>query len=69
MAVKVLRAEKDSPTAAKRLLNEARILARFSHPNVVSIYHAGELGDSFYYVMDYVEGETPRAGVAATRPI
>jgi tetratricopeptide (TPR) repeat protein len=58
VAVKVLRAEEDSPTAAQRLLHEARILARFSHPNVVSIYHAGELGESFYYIMDYVEGET-----------
>jgi tetratricopeptide (TPR) repeat protein/tRNA A-37 threonylcarbamoyl transferase component Bud32 len=58
VAVKVHRPDLTDPTAGKRLLEEARILARLRHPNVVSIYHAGEFGESFYYIMDYVEGET-----------
>jgi serine/threonine-protein kinase len=58
VAVKVHRQDLADPNAAKRLLEEARILARLRHPNVVSIYHAGEIGESFYYIMDYVEGET-----------
>ena len=58
VAVKVHRADLADPSAGKRLLEEARILARLRHPNVVSIYHAGRFGQSFYYIMDYVEGET-----------
>lgn len=58
VALKVLRPEEASATAAQRLLSEARILASFSHPNVVSIHDAGELDESFYYVMDFVDGET-----------
>ncbi|MEE8490539.1 MAG: serine/threonine-protein kinase [Acidimicrobiia bacterium] len=58
VAVKVLRPEAASPIAAKRFLQEARILARLSHPNVVPVHQAGEMGESFYYIMDYVEGET-----------
>ncbi len=37
---------------------EARIAARLHHPNVVSIVDVGTAGDSFYIVMDYVEGCT-----------
>jgi len=61
VAIKVLRPELTGERAAKRLVNEARILARFKHPNLVTVYHAGELGDSYYYIMDFVDGETLRA--------
>ncbi len=58
VAIKVLRPELDTPGAAKRLLREARILARLNHLNIVPVYSAGEAAGCFYYVMDYVEGET-----------
>jgi eukaryotic-like serine/threonine-protein kinase len=41
----------------ERFLREARLAARLSHPNVVSVYDAGEDGRP-YIVMEYVEGET-----------
>lgn len=58
VAVKILRPELATARAAERFLREARILARLSHPNVVPVHSAGEAEGLFYYVMDYVEGET-----------
>jgi len=58
VAIKVHHSDASSESAAQRLLQEARILAQLKHPNVVSIYHAGEIDESFYYIMDFVEGET-----------
>jgi eukaryotic-like serine/threonine-protein kinase len=43
----------------RRFLREARLAARLSHPNVVSIYDAGEEADGRpYIVMEHVEGVT-----------
>jgi eukaryotic-like serine/threonine-protein kinase len=43
----------------RRFLREARLAARLSHPNVVSVYDAGEQADGRpYIVMEYVDGET-----------
>ena len=42
----------------KRFVREARHAARLSHPNVVSVYDAGEEAGRPYIVMECVEGET-----------
>jgi serine/threonine-protein kinase len=43
----------------ERFLREARLAARLSHPNVVSVYDAGEAEDGRpYIVMEYVPGRT-----------
>jgi len=41
----------------RRFVREARLAARLSHPNVVSVFDAGEDGERPYIVMEYVEGE------------
>jgi serine/threonine-protein kinase len=38
--------------------NEARAMARVSHPNVIHVYAFGEHGSVPYFVMEYVEGTT-----------
>jgi tRNA A-37 threonylcarbamoyl transferase component Bud32/tetratricopeptide (TPR) repeat protein len=58
VAIKILRPELATATAAERFLREARLLASLSHPNVVPIHTAGEADGVFYYVMDFIEGET-----------
>jgi eukaryotic-like serine/threonine-protein kinase len=42
----------------RRFVREARLAARLSHPNVVSVYDAGEDDGRPYIVMEHVDGET-----------
>ena len=41
-----------------RFLDEARILARFQHRNIVRVHHFFEAHSTAYIVMEYAEGET-----------
>ena len=69
VAVKLL-AENLAGDAAfrDRFLREARLAARLSHPNVVSVYDAGETEDGRpYIVMEYVPGTT-LAGLGPMAP-
>ncbi|HMU62598.1 MAG TPA: serine/threonine-protein kinase, partial [Gemmatimonadales bacterium] len=45
---------------AERFLAEARMIARLRHPNIVTVYTAGEADDILYFVMDRVPGESLR---------
>jgi predicted ATPase len=47
-------------TGKARLLAEAQATARLNHPNIVSVYDAGEVGDLTYLVMELVEGQSLR---------
>ena len=49
-----------SPDAARRFLMEARATARFSHPNIITIYGVGEHNGQPYVALEYLEGETLR---------
>ncbi|MFV8753651.1 tetratricopeptide repeat protein [Nannocystaceae bacterium ST9] len=68
VAIKVLqrqRREKDR----LRLIREAQVLARLSHPNVVQIYEICESEQTDYLVMELVEGETLAQWLTAPRSI
>lgn len=41
-----------------RLLREARLAAKLSHPNVIRVYDVGEWRNTHYIVMEYVEGHS-----------
>jgi serine/threonine protein kinase/Tfp pilus assembly protein PilF len=47
----------DAP-ARLRFLREARSAASVRHPNVASVFHLGKTGRSYFYAMEFVEGET-----------
>ena len=41
-----------------RLLQEAKAIARLSHPNVVVVHDAGTIDDRVFIAMEFVEGQT-----------
>jgi serine/threonine protein kinase len=45
-------------SARLRFLREARSAARVRHSNVASVLHLGRTGSSYFYAMEFVEGET-----------
>jgi serine/threonine protein kinase/tetratricopeptide (TPR) repeat protein len=42
----------------KRFDREATVLANLNHPNIVSVFDRGCEGETYFIVMEYVEGET-----------
>jgi serine/threonine protein kinase len=56
VAVKLMLAP--DPKRAQALLAEAHALARLSHPNVVSVFDAGEADRAVFIAMEYVPGRT-----------
>jgi serine/threonine protein kinase/tetratricopeptide (TPR) repeat protein len=45
-------------SARLRFLREARAAASVRHPNVASVFHLGRTGESYFYAMEFVDGET-----------
>jgi eukaryotic-like serine/threonine-protein kinase len=58
VAVKVLSDVSLGQEARAHLLAEAKAAARLNHPNIVSVYDAGDDGGSPYIVMELVEGKS-----------
>lgn len=44
--------------AVARFLDEAKLVARMSHPNIVAVHEFGQVDDTPYMMMEYVEGVT-----------
>jgi len=58
-AVKVLpRAVTIQEDAVKRFIQEAHLIEKINHPNVVRHFDVGKDGETHFLVMEYVEGET-----------
>jgi len=59
VALKVLPpALADVAETRERFLREARMAAQLSHPNIVPVYRADEIGGFAFFAMGYVDGET-----------
>jgi serine/threonine protein kinase len=43
-----------------RFKQEAQLVARFDHPNIMRVFDTGEVGGYFYIEMEYIEGQTLR---------
>jgi len=66
VALKVVRADRHAHAGLQsRLAREARAMAQVRHPNVVTVYDAGELDDGVFLAMELVTGETLAAWLAA----
>jgi tRNA A-37 threonylcarbamoyl transferase component Bud32 len=58
VAVKTLATDALGNEARRQLLAEARAAARLNHPNIVSLYDAGESEGEAYIVMELVDGRS-----------
>ncbi|MBI3272970.1 MAG: protein kinase [Planctomycetes bacterium] len=55
------------PSAVQRFLREARAASRLQHPNLVPVFDVGQAGQTWYFAMEYIEGETLDELVKAKR--
>ena len=70
VAIKLLPPDKArQPGLRARFLQEARLAAKLSHPNVIPIHAVDETGGFVYYVMSYVDGETLAQRVRSRGPL
>jgi eukaryotic-like serine/threonine-protein kinase len=58
--VKRLRATKQNESAVGRFLDEAKLVVKLSHGNLVQVFDAGFVDDEIYLAMEYVEGRDLR---------
>ena len=63
VAIKVLsRAQCGDPASVERFVDEARVVNRIGHPNIVDVFAFGAIPDGRHYlVMELLQGETLRA--------
>ncbi|MCX8037201.1 MAG: protein kinase [Candidatus Sumerlaeia bacterium] len=61
VALKMLSASLvDDPEFRNRFCQEAKIIARLSHPNILHVYDILDHGTDFWIVMEYLEGQSLR---------
>ncbi|WP_437274595.1 serine/threonine-protein kinase [Sorangium sp. So ce375] len=60
VALKLIAPGRFDPEGRARLVREAQVMARLSHPNVVPIYEIGEHGRGVFVAMEFVDGRTLR---------
>jgi predicted Ser/Thr protein kinase len=65
VAIKVLRAE-HGDEASKRLLREARAMARLTHANVITVHEVGSASGRDFIAMELVDGTTLAEWLRAT---
>ncbi len=58
-----------SDAGRERFVQEVSFTSELSHPHIVPVYAAGEVGDSPYYVMPYIEGDTLADRIAREGPL
>jgi serine/threonine protein kinase len=62
VALKIINAQFiGNESAGSRFLREARAAASVHHPNVATVHHLGESSGNYFYVMEFVDGETLEA--------
>lgn len=76
VAIKVMHENSDTDKAARHrfdrvFLNEASLVGKLTHPNIIGIYDAGIESEFCYIAMEYVDGQTlePYCEVADLLPL
>ena len=69
LAIKVIASELEDESAKRRFIGETRAAGRLRHPNIVTIFDAGEHEGRPYLAMEYVPGETFRSLIRRGAPL
>jgi serine/threonine protein kinase len=69
VAVKILRPSlTGDPSFLTRFRQEARNVANLAHPNIVTLYDVGQDSNTYYMVMEYIEGQDLKKLIRASAP-
>jgi len=69
VAIKVMRPQLVDRKAVGRFLREIRLTANLHHPNILPLFDSGEVGDTPFYVMPYVDGVSLRDRIREEGPL
>jgi eukaryotic-like serine/threonine-protein kinase len=58
---RILRERANDDQFVQMFIDEARLAAQLQHPSIASVYDIGMLGDSYFFTMEYVHGETVKS--------
>ncbi len=58
VAIKTIHPDRTTQEVRKRFDREIQITAHLQHPHILPLYDSGMAGETLYYVMPYVEGES-----------
>ena len=58
-----------SEVARTRFVQEARAAAKLRHRHVASVFHLGVQSDTYFYAMEFIDGETVEALVKRRGPL
>jgi TonB family protein len=64
---KILPHMTDNADFVGMFIDEAKLAAQLSHPNIIHIYDLGKIGSDYYIAMEYVEGKDLRSLLNAAR--
>ena len=68
VALKLIREDRLDADGVAALMAEARLTARVSHPNIVTIHHIGRWGKAPYLALEYVAGTSLRERLVSSPP-
>lgn len=66
---RIIRDKATDTMFVQMFLEEAKLAAHLQHANIAQVYDIGRLGDSYFFTMEYVHGETVRALLQRARSL
>lgn len=66
---RIIREKAHDTQYVQMFLQEARLAAQLQHANIAQVYDIGKLGESYFFTMEYVHGETVRGLLQRARSL